>query len=110
MPRPKTVKASLIDFLLWWAGVQGHREVASHQLQGEAVRWIARDRDTTVNPASVDRVWRKLRVPDDEGVVKVVAELTPENDGAEDVWTLKVIDGQNVDTLLDLSDRQGSLF
>ena len=110
MPRPKTVRASLIDFLFWWTGTQGHREIASHQLQGEAIRWITRDRDHTVNPATVDREWRKLRTPNDDDEILVVASITEENDGAEDVWCLKVIDGQNVDTLLDLSERQESLF
>lgn len=117
MPRPKTVRASLLDFLLWWTGAQGHRDIASHQLQGEAVRWITRDRDHTVNPATVDREWRKLRTLNKNGDVAyaadnamVVADLLEENNGAEDAWRLKVIDGQNVDTLIDLSDRQGNLF
>lgn len=104
MPR-KTVRRSLLDFLIWWTITQGKRRIASHEIQGLAVRWIKRDREKTVTPATVNREWRRLR---EDG--KVVASLVTKNDGAEDVWNLKSVDGQNVDTLLDSHDRQMSMF
>lgn len=110
MPKRKSVADSLVTFLLWWTEVQGNRKIASHQIQGVATRWITNHRNVTVNPATVDRKWRLLREPDGDGTVRVKAKLVHENEGAEDVWYLQEIDGRNVDTLLDLADRQGSLF
>lgn len=104
MSKRKTIARSLMDFLIWWCSDKGFTRISSHEIQGVATRWVERDREITVTPASVNRAWRQLR--EDELVETERVDV----EGAEDVWKILKIDGQNVDTMVDFSNRQTSMF
>lgn len=97
--------------------------ISSHEIESDCVRYIEKVTGKTVNPSTVSRKWRLLKIENndeaqlrgelmlrgDDGYV-IVREISRKTRSTEGRWKLININGTAVDVIYEVAQQQLELF